>query len=47
MELMLILTATAAVISCLARAIGPRPIGWVDIPEVDVHSFAASFEVEA
>ena len=46
MDLMLILTAFAAIVSCLVRAMGPRPSGWAEIPELDVHSFTASFGVE-
>ncbi len=46
-DLMLILTAFAAIISCLGRAMGPRPSGWAELPEFDVHSFTASFGVES
>ncbi len=46
MELILVITAAAAIISVSIRAMGPRPSGWQEIPETDLQSFKASFGVE-
>ena len=46
MDLMLVMTAVAAIVSCLTRAMGPRPSGWAEIPDLDIHSFTASFGLE-
>ena len=46
MELVLIITAVAAVISVSIRAMGPRPSGWQEPPETDLQSFKASFGIE-
>ena len=46
MDVMLMLTAAAAFASCLVKAAGPRPAGWSEIPEIDVHTFAASFDLD-
>ena len=46
MDWLLIITTFAAIVSVGMRAIGPRPTGWNDIPEIDVNTFQASFGIE-
>ena len=46
MDLMLVMTAVAAIVSCLTRAMGPRPSGWAEMPDLDIHAFTASFGLE-
>ena len=43
MDLILVLTALGAVVSCSFRAIGPRPTRWTQAPEMGVDEFTKSF----
>ena len=46
MDALLILTCLGAVVSICARAMGPRPTGFIEIPDGDVLSFHASFGID-
>jgi hypothetical protein len=46
MNLLLALTALAAIVSVSFRAIGPRKNGWNEPPDMDTLSFHRSFGVE-
>ena len=46
MDLLLVLFALGAVVSVGCRAMGPRPSGWRDMPEVDLSTFQRSFGID-